>query len=181
MDDADNSQNRKKRMSANFGEELIAMLPRLRRFAISLTGSRDQADDLVQTACAKALSAKESYAEGTRFDVWMFRILRNSWIDSKRKQKVEGPPADIADHEEAVTSDGETAAISRLTLNAVLEAMRKLPEEQREVLVLVCVEEFSYGEAANLLGIPIGTVMSRLARAREKISQIAGIGSKPQR
>lgn len=165
----------------SFGDQLVELLPRLRRFAISLSGSRDRADDLVQMACARALASQSSYEDGTRFDAWMFRILRNVWIDGLRRQKIEGPPADIADHEDAASEDGEAAAVSRLTLNDVLAAIGSLPQDQREVLVLVCMEDFSYAEAAKTLDLPIGTVMSRLARAREKIARKVGIESKAGR
>lgn len=168
-------------MSQSFGDQLVALLPRLRRFAISLAGSQERGDDLVQTACAKALSAKASYTDGTRFDAWMFRILRNAWIDSIRQQKQEAPATDPADLEEILGEDGERAAVSRLTLQAVMGTIGELPAEQREVLMLVCVEDFSYGEAAEMLNVPIGTVMSRLARAREKISRATGIDPKSNR
>ncbi len=159
----------------SFGKNLVEVLPRLRRFAISLCRSREKADDLVQTACAKALAARASWAPDTRFDAWMFRILRNAWIDTLRQSQREGFTADIADHEDAASADGETEAVARLTLQTVTDAIDKLPPEQREVLVLVCVEDFSYAEAAQTLGVPVGTVMSRLARAREKIARMSGI------
>ena len=162
-------------MTTTFGEQLIALLPRLRRFAISLTGARDRADDLVQTACARALAAQDSYADGTRFDSWMFRILRNCWIDGLRRQKIEGPQSDIADHDDLRGEDGEQSVMARMTLKTVMEAIGLLPEDQRDVLLLVCVEDFSYAETADMLGVPIGTVMSRLARAREKIMRATGI------
>jgi RNA polymerase sigma-70 factor (ECF subfamily) len=111
----------------------------------------------------------------------MFRILRNAWIDSLRQQKQEAPATDPADLEEILGEDGERAAVSRLMLQAVMGAIGGLPAEQREVLMLVCVEDFSYGEAAEMLGVPIGTVMSRLARAREKISRATGINPKSNR
>ncbi len=165
----------------SFGKNLVEILPRLRRFAVSLCRSREKADDLVQTACAKALAAKASWAPDTRFDAWMFRILRNTWIDTIRQKQTEGVTADIADHEDAASADGERAAVARLTLQQVTEAISQLPDDQREVLLLVCVEDFSYAETAQMLGVPIGTVMSRLARAREKIARQAGIEPKSKR
>ncbi len=164
-----------------FGKNLIDMLPRLRRFAYTLCRSREKADDLVQTACAKALSARSSWAPDTRFDAWMFRILRNSWIDTLRQARREGISEDISEHEDAASWDGEAAAVARMTLQSVTEAIDLLPAEQREVLVLVCIENFSYAEAAGMLEIPIGTVMSRLARAREKIARHSGISEERQR
>jgi RNA polymerase sigma-70 factor (ECF subfamily) len=164
-----------------FGRNLIELLPRLRRFAVSLCRSREIADDLVQTACAKALAAQSGWQPGTRFDAWMFRILRNAWIDTLRQKQREGIAADISDHEDEISFNGEVAAVAKLTLNSVESAIGSLPAEQREVLLLVCVEDFSYGDAAAMLGVPIGTVMSRLARARAKVASLSGIETKPRR
>ncbi|MCA3574100.1 MAG: RNA polymerase sigma factor [Aestuariivirga sp.] len=158
-----------------FRDLLVGSLPKLRRFALSLTGSRQRADDLVQTACMKALAAQGDWRQETRVEAWIFRILRNAWIDEIRHGAVRGPHADLADHEDAATTDGEAAVMSKLTLASVLAALDSLPPEQREVMVLVCVEEFSYAEVASMTGVPIGTVMSRLARARQKFAGLAGI------
>jgi RNA polymerase sigma-70 factor, ECF subfamily len=168
-------------MTPEFKENLIALLPRLRRFARSLTGSADKADDLVQSASAKAIAAHASWASGTRFDSWMFRITRNAWIDGLRQQRRESIVDKDADYDHIAGSDGEAATIARLTLKAALAAVDDLPPDQREVLTLVVMEEFSYAEAADVLGIPVGTVMSRLARAREKIAAATGIERKGQR
>lgn len=168
-------------MTVSFGDQLIALLPRLRRFARSLTGSAEKADDLVQTACAKALAAQLSWEPGTRFDAWMFRITRNAWIDTVRRYRYETVTAEEGEVEKVPGRDGEDAQIARLTLNTVMAAIDRLPADQREVLLLVVMEEFSYGEAAEMLGIPIGTVMSRLARAREKIAIAGGIERKAKR
>lgn len=168
-------------MSDEFGQQLIALLPNLRRFAISLARSRDVADDLVQTACEKALASRDSYAPGTRFDAWMFRILRNTWIDRTRRQRTEGVRIDIDDAHDLVGSDGSASAERRLMLSATAAAIAELPDDQREVLVLVCVEELSYRDAAGVLDVPIGTVMSRLARGRRKLSENLGINDAPER
>ncbi|MCA1442567.1 RNA polymerase sigma factor [Ensifer sp. IC4062] len=157
------------------GERLIAFLPNLRRFAISLCGSRDIADDLVQAACERALAGAERFEAGTRFDAWMFRILRNLWIDHVRRQKTAGVQDDISERQDIAGAHGEREAEARLTLKTVAQAIADLPNEQREVLLLVCVEELSYREAADVLGIPIGTIMSRLARARKNLAEAAGI------
>jgi RNA polymerase sigma-70 factor (ECF subfamily) len=162
-------------------DQLVAFLPNLRRFAISLCRSRDLADDLVQTACERALANATSFQEGTRFDAWMFRILRNLWIDHARRQRTAGPQEDIEAHHELAGGSGEREAETRLTLKSVAEAIDGLGEEQREVLLLVCVEELSYKEAADVLGVPIGTIMSRLARARRNLAEAAGISAAPER
>lgn len=107
----------------------------------------------------------------------MFRIVRNCWIDSLRSSRQSAGHTDASEAENELAVDGESAVLSKLTLAAVLKTVDKLPKEQREVLMLVCVEDFSYAEAAQVLDIPIGTVMSRLARARTKIIKSPGIGS----
>ena len=155
-----------------FGELLIEVLPRLRRFAISLTGSRDRGDDLVQTACAKAMAGRKTWRQETRFDAWIFRILRNAWIDELRRRSAEGQPADLDDHEAAASTDGEALAVNRITLDSVLTAVKALPPDQRDVVVLVCVEEFTYAEVAEMTGVPIGTIMSRLAGARARLADL---------
>ncbi|AHK46102.1 RNA polymerase, sigma-24 subunit, ECF subfamily [Ensifer adhaerens OV14] len=158
-----------------FGERLVAFLPNLRRFAISLCRSRDIADDLVQAACEKALAGSERFEQGTRFDAWIFRILRNLWIDQLRRQKTAGPIEEIEAQPELAVPSGEAGAEARMTLKSVAAAIDDLVLEQREVLLLTCVEDLSYKEAADVLGIPIGTVMSRLARARKNLAEAAGI------
>ncbi len=156
-------------------DQLVAFLPNLRRFAISLCRSREIADDLVQAACERALVNSHRFEPGTRFDAWMFQILRNLWIDRIRRQKTSGIPDAIEDRHDLVGSHGERDAEARLTLKSVSEAIAELPDDQREVLLLICVEELSYQEAADVLGVPMGTVMSRLARARKNLATATGI------
>lgn len=164
-----------------FGQKLIELLPNLRRFAISLCKSSDIANDLVQITCEKALLNRDRFELGTRMDAWLFRILKNSWIDRIRRTKTQGTVIDIDDAHDLVGHDGAKETEQRLALNEASRAIAKLPEEHREVLVLVCVDELSYREAAQVLGLPIGTVMSRLARARKKLSSILGINDAPKR
>lgn len=158
-----------------FSDRLIAFLPNMRRFALSLCRSPDLADDLVQLACERAIANASSFAPGTRFDAWMFRILRNLWIDQLRRDRTAGHKDDISLHEERLAGDAGTTPEHRLLLEEVWGAISSLADDQREVLLLVCVEEFSYREAADILSIPIGTVMSRLARARTNIAAATGI------
>jgi RNA polymerase sigma-70 factor (ECF subfamily) len=158
-----------------FADQLVALLPNLRRFAISLCRTRDGADDLVQAACERALANAGRFEPGTSFPAWMFRILRNLWIDQIRKRNTAGPQEDIDQRRDIVGASGERDVEARLTLNAVGQAIMDLSDEQREVLLLVCVEDLSYREAAEILGIPIGTVMSRLARARKTLAEAAGM------
>ena len=159
----------------SFPARLVALLPNLRRFAISLCLSRELADDLVQAACERAIVAADSFAPDSRFDAWMFRILRNLWIDHLRRLKTAGPHDDIEEARDVSVPSGEAAAHARMDLVEVTAALQKLPDEQREVLVLVCVEELSYRDTADILSIPIGTVMSRLARARKNLMELTGI------
>jgi RNA polymerase sigma-70 factor (ECF subfamily) len=161
-------------MSVDIGYELVGMLPRLRRFARAISGSADVADDLVQATCARALAAAGSWQPGTRLDSWLFRILRNLWIDRLRRLGTEGPQIDVDERRDLVGDRGEPAMHSRLTLERVYKAIAALPADQREVLVIVCLEENSYQEAADILDIPIGTVMSRLARARKRLMALTG-------
>ncbi len=162
----------RERMDDPFLRDLVALLPRLRRFAIALCRSRDLADDLVQAACEKALAGRRGFTPGTRFDAWVMRILRNVWMDELRKRRTEGPTVDIDDAYFLVGRDGEEDTAARLRLKETAKAIGSLPADYREVLVLVCVDDFSYREAADVLGIPIGTVMSRLARARARLEEM---------
>lgn len=158
-------------MSQSFGEQLLGLLPRLGRFARGLTGSTEDANDLVQTACQRALEREHQWMPGTRLDSWMFRIVRTVWIDELRGRKVRQGRG-VVDAEEEIVVDGPRMIESRLTLDTVRRAVAKLPEAQREVLLLVCVEGLSYRETAETLGLPMGTVMSRLARARLTIARL---------
>jgi RNA polymerase sigma-70 factor (ECF subfamily) len=159
-------------MPSAIGQELVALLPRLRRFALVLCRSQPLADDLVQGACERALAHADSWTPGTRFDAWMFRILRNHWIDHLRRTKAEGMTEDVATQTQLIGDPGEGPILSKLALSEVQQAIESLPQEQREVLVLVCAEDLSYREAAEVLHVPIGTIMSRLARARKRLVEL---------
>jgi RNA polymerase sigma-70 factor, ECF subfamily len=148
--------------------QMIAILPRLRRFARALVRSSDDADDLVQGACERALRAIDSWEPGTRLDSWMFRILRNLWIDQMRKRRME-TNAGLDPGQDIEGEDGRRIVESRRELAEIRSVITRLPEQQREVLALVCIEDMSYRETASILDIPIGTVMSRLARARQAL------------
>ncbi|MFN3938735.1 MAG: RNA polymerase sigma factor [Gemmobacter sp.] len=162
-------------MTEDVRAELIALLPRLRSFGRSLAGAPDQADDLVQQAVEKALRNIASWQPGTRLDAWMFRILRNCWIDTIRARRPAVALDDIEGSPAIVGEDGRRVAEARLQLESVRRAMAGLPEEQRSVLMLVCVEGMRYREAAEALGIPEGTVMSRLARGRLALAAALGM------
>jgi RNA polymerase sigma-70 factor (ECF subfamily) len=158
--------------------ELVSLLPRLRRFGYALTGSMDDGDDLVQSACERALTRLDQFEPGTRLDSWMLRIMQNLWVDRKRSpQSFREIAADPADLEPLVVGDAERDAESRLHLAAVRRAVAALPPEQRSVVAVVCVDGLSYREAAAVLEIPIGTIMSRLSRARLAVGRALGYGA----
>ncbi len=151
--------------SERFGDQLVAVLPRLRRFARGLTGSSVEADDLVQAACERALARRHQFQEGTRFDSWMFRIVQTIWIDQIRSREVRKSDGDIG--EDRLGSDEPVRRVeARLTLAEVRRAVDRLSPDQRAALLLVTVDGLSYKEAAEVVDVPVGTIMSRLARAR---------------
>src|SRR5439155_17200260 len=128
--------------SVQFSDQLIAVLPRLRRFARGLSGAAAEADDLVQAACERALARAHQFEEGTRFDSWMFRIVQTIWIDELRAREVRKEDGDVA--EERLGSDAPVRRIeARLALAEVRQAVQLLPPDQRTVLMLVTVEGLS--------------------------------------
>ena len=167
-------------VGGEFGDRLIALLPRLRRFARGLTGTAAEADDLVQGACERALSRRHQFQEGTRFDSWMFRIVQTIWIDQLRARGVRKEDGEI--NEELYGSDAAVRHIEgRLALAEVRRAIERLPPDQRTTLMLVTVEGLSYREAAAVVGVPVGTIMSRLARARIALQQSLAAGNPARR
>jgi RNA polymerase sigma-70 factor (ECF subfamily) len=158
----------------NVRERLAELLPRLRRFARNLTRNPHDADDVVQIALERALANLDQWRADARLDSWMFKIVRNAWIDELRSR---GRQRKIFVGAEAGESVGE-ALIERATdLMAVQSAMARLPEEQRLAVSLVLVEGLPYKEAAQVLDIPIGTLTSRLARGREALQAMLEPGA----
>jgi RNA polymerase sigma-70 factor (ECF subfamily) len=149
--------------------QVVEFLPRLRRFAYALTGDLDHGDDLVQETCMRALSRVNQFRPGTRLDSWMFRIAQNLWFDRIRAQKVRGESVDLEAADATAFIDGSELAENRLTLEVVTRAIAKLPADLQVLIALVCVDGRSYRDAADIVEIPIGTVMSRLARARRTL------------
>ena len=150
-------------------QELIALLPRLRRFALVLTRSAADADDLVQATCERAIARLDGWAWGTSLDRWLFKIAHNLHRnqrrdDANRSRLLQAHAADL-DLFPAEAAEAELRAV----LQEVRRAVMRLPDEQRSVLVLVAVEGLAYRDVAEILGVPIGTVTSRLARARESL------------
>jgi RNA polymerase sigma-70 factor (ECF subfamily) len=146
--------------------DMLELLPRLRRFACGLTGTVDEGDDLVQATYERAIRYADSWQPGTRLDSWMFRIARNLHLNELRRRRVRREHLRVVAAEDEEDKRETGAAEAKLTLDAVTGFLGRLPEEQRSVLLLICVEGLSYKETAAALDLPIGTVTSRLARAR---------------
>ena len=157
-------------LSTTLKSGLIALLPRLRRFARSLTRSVPEADDLVQEACLRALRQAHQWDPAQPLDRWMFRITRNLWISEVRKRNVRlgqgHVPADETD--ELVTRETGEDSVAATQLHGHIAA---LPAELSAILLTVSVEGYSYAEAAELFDIPLGTVMSRIHRARKALAK----------
>jgi RNA polymerase sigma-70 factor, ECF subfamily len=152
-------------------DQLVALLPRLRRFARTLTRNVHDADDLVQVAVERALLRLDQFRPGTRLDSWMFGIIKNAWIDETRSRRRRDKVLAPEELGEQVADAASEAHIHRLSVEA---AMDRLPEEQRLAVALVLVEGLAYKEAAEVLEVPIGTVTSRLARGRETLEALLG-------
>jgi RNA polymerase sigma-70 factor (ECF subfamily) len=146
----------------------------LRRFAHALSRDPADADDLTQMTVERALVARHQWRPGTRLDSWLYRIMRNLWIDTARararKAKLEAPP----EAAEAVGTDPRPAVEAAVDLQRIMLAMDRLPDEQREVVALILIEGFGYREAAEMLDLPIGTVSSRLVRGRVALLEMVG-------
>lgn len=158
-------------MTHPLGHSIVALLPRLRGFARALTGNAVEADDLVQATCERALRGADGFEPGTRLDSWLYRIMRNQRVDDVRRARPVAPLDESGVAETVAGEDGRAVAEARLFAGEVGAVIAALPREQREALVLVCVEEMSYREAAETLGVPVGTVMSRLSRARRAVAE----------
>ena len=157
--------------SGDVREQLAEFTPRLRRFALTLTRSQADADDLVQSTFERALACLEQWQHGTRLDSWLYRIAQNLWIDQRRRARMCGT-TESADSMLLTGDDGREITERQLMVRDAIRALSSLPEEQQAVLALVSIEGLSYDEAAKFLDVPIGTVMSRLARARRAIAAI---------
>ncbi len=157
-----------KSQSDEFRRSLVLLLPRLRRFARALTGGSDAAQDLVQSSVERALVHGAAYDTARPLDSWMFKLMQNLWIDTRRVAAAQAAiPLDDFD---PFGEDGRDIVESRDELRAVRTAFAALPNEQRAVMALVVLEGLSYSEAAEVLEVPIGTIMSRLARARASVA-----------
>jgi RNA polymerase sigma-70 factor, ECF subfamily len=156
----------------SLGRELVELLPRARRFAWVLTRSHDDAEDVVQAAVERALRNGHTWERGTRLDSWLFTIMQNLWRDELRAHRRRAEPLEAA--EEVAGEDGREVTMRHIQTAEASEALADLPEDQRAVVALIVLEGMSYADAAQILSIPVGTVMSRLARARGRLAATLG-------
>lgn len=158
--------------NADFREALIREMPGLRAFAVSLAGSFHQADDLLQETLLKAWSSSESFTPGTNMRAWLFTILRNTYYSQHRRRGREVQDTDGVYSERIAAPPNQEGALDLADFRA---ALAKLPPEHRDVLLMVGASGFSYEEAAEICGVAIGTVKSRLNRARARLADLLGI------
>ncbi len=154
-------------MSLSLRPDLIEHIPRLRRYARALTRDANQADDLVQDTLERALVKLDMWQPGSDLRAWLFTLMHNLFVNQVRAGRVQETELDAA--RDIPVAGGQMAA---LALRDIHSALGLLPEEQREVILLVGLEQFGYAEAARILGVPLGTVMSRLSRGRERLRQL---------
>lgn len=153
-------------------------IPALRRYATALLRSRDEADDLVHDCLVRALDKLHTRREDADVRAWLFTIMHNLFISQVRRRRARPLPESLGDdHESAVGV--RPAQEDALNWRDLQRGLALLPEDQRSVILLVSVEDLSYAEAAQVLGVPVGTVMSRLARGREKLRQHTGQDARP--
>jgi RNA polymerase sigma-70 factor (ECF subfamily) len=161
-------------MTPEITANILAMIPNLRAFAVSLCGNLDRADDLVQETVLKAWHKLGSFVEGTNLRAWLFTILRNIYFSEYRKRRREVEDADGALAGKLTTAPAQNSHMDMLDFRAALD---RLPVDQREALVLIGGSGLSYEEAASICGCPVGTMKSRVNRARIRLSEILTISS----
>lgn len=164
--------DRAARPSSTFQGGLLHEIPSMRAFALSLTGKADRADDLVQETVMKAWVAHQSFVEGSNMRAWLFTILRNAYFTDLRRKRREIEDVN-GQHASAIGIPGEQ--MSRLDMSDFQLALARLPPDQREVLTLVGASGFSYEEAADICGVAVGTIKSRLNRARARLAGLLSI------
>lgn len=155
--------------------ELLGVLPDIRRFAFSLTGKRADADDLLQATVVRVL--EKGAPEDADMRRWSYRVAKNIWIDEIRSRRVRSSAVSEGKLEMDDRLDGERVVLGSISLSEVNRAMERLPDDQRAALSLVAVEGLTYAAAAEALDVPIGTVMSRISRARAALAEIFAIPS----
>lgn len=147
--------------------DLIEHLPRLRRYARALTGEMTRADDLVQDTLERALIKIDLWQPGSDLRAWLFTLMHNLFVNQIRSRRP--PESALDDALDIPVSGGQMEALGARDIHA---ALARLPDQQREIMLLIGLEQFSYDEAARVIGVPVGTVMSRLSRARERMRQM---------
>jgi RNA polymerase sigma-70 factor (ECF subfamily) len=166
--------SRERAASSHITADLLAVIPNLRAFAVSLCGNIDHADDLVQETLVKAWSNIDSFVEGTNLRAWLFTILRNIYYSEYRKRRREVADPDGAFAANLATIPAQTGHMDMLDFRA---ALQELPSDQREALVLIGASGLSYEEAAGICGCAIGTMKSRVNRARNRLAELLSITS----
>lgn len=162
----------RREVSSSLRDQLVAEIGSLRAFAVSLCGDKERADDLVQETLFKAWNHLESFKEGTNLKAWLFTILRNTYFSERRKQRREVEDADGAYAARLATHPAQHGHMEMQDFRA---ALSQLPDDQREALVLVGAAGFSYEEAAEISGCAVGTIKSRVNRARNRLADTLGI------
>lgn len=159
-------------LTAQFANGILALLPRLRRFAAGLSRDAAEADDLCQTTIERALRNHDKWQPGTRLDSWMYRMMRNIWIDEVRARNRRGET--FVDEAAGLAVGAPGGQEASAALGDIDRALARLPDEQREAVLLVMVEGWSYKEAAAIVGCPVGTLNSRLVRGRDALLALLG-------
>lgn len=157
-----------------FGDKLVQLLPRMRRFARGLARDGADGDDLCQATIERALKSSQQWQGGTRLDAWVYTIMRNIWVDQVRARNRRSQTFVTEEAGLNVGDAGDAAIEAHVELGNVGRAMSRLPHDQREAVMLVLVEGFAYKEAAEIIGCPIGTLTSRLVRGREALMRALG-------
>ena len=159
-------------VSQGLKDDLVAQIGSLRAFAVSLCGDRERADDLVQETLFKAWNHLDSFHEGTNLKAWLFTILRNTYFSERRKRKRE---VEDADGSYAARLASRPEQHGHMDMQDFQAALVRLPDDQREALVLVGAAGFSYEEAADISGCAVGTIKSRVNRARNRLADMLGL------
>lgn len=175
---ADSTGNQVALSDDEFKRELVAVIPHLRAFGRSLSGSRDLADDLVQETLMKAWAARSRFQAGTNMRAWTFIILRNHFLSQARRARFKGEWDELVADRLLSAAAGQDKQIELADLQ---RALLQLPQSQREALILVGAGGFAYEEAADICGVAVGTIKSRVARGRTALEQILEEGALPSR
>lgn len=162
----------RQKVSATLRDALVAEMSSLRAFGVSLCGDKERADDLVQETLFKAWNHLDSFREGTNLKAWLFTILRNTYFSERRKRRREVEDADGSYAAQLASPPEQPGHMEMQDFRAVLA---RLPDDQREALILVGAAGFSYEEAAQISGCPVGTIKSRVNRARSRLADLLGL------